>query len=105
MNSYIEVLFYNIKSNSGKTVASIKSKKAFLNNKNNISFPNSKIQFNSINVDEDEFVVYILYNDKKLQSSDSKSPNCYKINAKDVGVSDNFKELNFTVVNNIKLTI
>ena len=86
---------------------SIKSKKAFLNDQNNISFPNSKIQFNSINVNEDVFDVYILYNNKKLKSTSSDNNiNCYRIFAKDIGVTnDDFKELNFTIVNGIQLKI
>ena len=83
----------------------MKSKQAFFGNGSNISFPNSKIQFNSINVDEDIFDVYILYNNKKLQNLNSSSPNYYRIYAKDIGVADDFKELNFMVVNNIELKI
>jgi hypothetical protein len=67
--SYIEILFVNTKEKSNNMGVSIKSKKAFLNDQNNISFPNSKIQFNSINVNEDVFDVYILYNNKKLPYS------------------------------------
>ena len=83
----------------------MKSKQAFFRNGSNISFPNSKIQFNSINVDEDIFDVYILYNNKKLQNLNSSNPNYYRIYAKDIGVTDDFKELNFMVVNNIELKI
>ena len=83
----------------------MKTKKAFLNDESDISFPNSKIQFNSININEDVVDVYILYNGKKLESLDSESPNFYRINPKDIGICDNFKEINFTVVNGIELTI
>ena len=44
----------------------MKTKKAFLNDESDILFPNSKIQFNSININEDVVDVYILYNGKKL---------------------------------------
>ena len=81
----------------------MKTKKAFLSDESYISFPNSKIQFNSININEDVVDVYILYNGKKLESLDSESPNFYRINPKDIGICDNFKEINFTVVNNIEL--
>ena len=105
--SYIEILFVNTKEKSNNLGVSIKSKKAFLNDQNNISFPNSKIQFNSINVNEDVFDVYILYNNKKLKSTSSDNNiNYYRIFAKDIGVTnDDFRELNFTIVNGIQLKI
>ena len=98
--SFLEILFVSTKQNG-----SIKSKQAFFNNGNNISFPYSKMQFNHINVNDDIFDVYILYNNKKLQSINKGNANYYRIHAKDIGVTDDFKELNFPVVNGIELKI
>ena len=81
----------------------MKSKKAYFKNGNEFTFPNSNIQFSSINVNDDVFDVYILYNNKKIQSSNSGSVNYYRIFAKDIGVTNDFKELNFEVVNGITL--
>jgi len=101
----LEILITNKKINSSKTGSSIKSKKAFLSEGNNISFQNSKILFNSINVNEDVFDIFILYNNDKVKNTNSNSSNYYRISAKDVGVAENFKELKFNVVNNISLSI
>ena len=84
---------------------SIRSKKAFLSEGKNINLQNSKIQFNSINVNEDVFDVYILYKDQKIKNTNSNDINYYRILAKEIGVTDDFKEMNFTVVNNISLKI
>ena len=101
----MEILITNKKINSSKTGSSIKSKKAFLSEGNNISFQNSKILFNSININEDVFDIFILYNNDKLKNTNSNSSNYYRISAKDIGVAENFKELKFIVVNNISLSI
>ena len=84
---------------------SIRSKKAFLSEGKDINFQNSKIQFNSINVNEDVFDVYILYKDQKIKNTNSNEINYYRILAKEIGVTDDFKEMDFTVVNNISLKI
>ena len=84
---------------------SIRSKKAFLSEGKNINLQNSKIQFNSINVNEDVFDVYILYKDQKIKNTNSNDINYYRILAKEIGVTEDFKEMNFTVVNNISLKI
>ena len=101
----MEILITNKKINSSKTGSSIKSKKAFLSEGNNISFQNSKILFNSININEDVFDIFILYNNDKVKNTNSNSSNYYRISAKDIGVAENFKELKFIVVNNISLSI
>ena len=103
-NSFIEILFVNKKQNSNKLGGSIKSKKAYLNDKKNITFPNSKIQFNSINSNDDIFDVYLLYNNKKVISLNSNI-NYYRISVKDLGITNEFSELNFEIVNNVKLKI
>ena len=101
----MEILITNKKIHSSKTGSSIKSKKAFLSEGNNISFQNSKILFNSININEDVFDIFILYNNDKVKNTNSNSSNYYRISAKDIGVAENFKELKFIVVNNISLSI
>ena len=101
----MEILITNKKINSSKTGSSIKSKKAYLSEGNNISFQNSKILFNSININEDVFDIFILYNNDKVKNTNSNSSNYYRISAKDIGVAENFKELKFIVVNNISLSI
>ena len=101
----MEILIDNRKINSSKTGMSIRSKKAFLSEGKNINLQNSKIQFNSINVNEDVFDVYILYKDQKIKNTNSNDINYYRILAKEIGVTDDFKEMNFTVVNNISLKI
>jgi hypothetical protein len=101
--SYLEILIDNRKINSSKTGMSIRSKKAFLSEGKNINFQNSKIQFYSINVKEDVFDVYILYKGQKIKNTNSNEINYYRILAKDIGVIDDFKEMNFNVVNNISL--
>ena len=97
----MEILIENRKVNSNAAGMSIKSKKAFLSEGKNITFQNSKIQFNSININEDVFDVYILYNEQKVKNTNSENSNYYRISAEEIGVSDNFKELNFIIVNDI----
>ena len=101
----MEILIENRKVNSNAAGMSIKSKKAFLSEGKNITFQNSKIQFNSININEDVFDVYILYNEQKVKNTNSENSNYYRISAEEIGVSDNFKELNFIIVNDISLKI
>ena len=79
----------------------MKSRKSYLDSNNNLNFLNSKIQFMSINVDEDIIDVYLLYNNNKVKSINPQMNNYYRIIAKDIGVQDNFKELNFIIVNDI----
>ena len=83
----------------------MKSRKSYLDSQNNLDFTNSKIQFMSINIDEDIIDVYLLYNNNKVKSINPQMNNYYRIIAKDIGVQDNFKELNFIIVNDIQLTI
>ena len=58
----------------------------------------------SINIDQDYIDVFLLHNDIKIQS-EIDSPNYFRIIAKDIGVKDNFKEIKFTIVNDIRLDI
>ena len=83
----------------------MRSKKSHLDSQNNLNFSGSKIQFMSINIDEDIIDVFLLLNSKKVQSIKQNMNNYYRIIAKDIGVQDNFKELSFVIVNDIQLTI
>jgi hypothetical protein len=58
----------------------------------------------SINIDEDYIDVFLLHNNKKINGK-SGSQNYYRIIAKDIGVKDDFQEINFKLVDNIELTI
>ena len=83
----------------------MKSKKSNLGPNNNLNFSNSNIKFTSINVDEDCIDVYLLCNNEKVKSIDSKMNNYFRIITKDIGVQDNYKELTFRIVNDIEITI
>ena len=58
----------------------------------------------SINIDEDYIDIFLLHNSKKITSK-SGSQNYYRIITKDIGVKDNFQELNCKLVDNIELTL
>ena len=75
----------------------MRSKKAFLKD-NSLNFPNTKIQFMSCNVFKDIIDVFLLYNNKKVNSN-SNSPNYYRIVAKDIGVKSEPQQLSFIIVN------
>ena len=104
-DSYFEILFVSKKLKSYGQGVSVKTKKAKLDNENNINFSNSKIEFMSINIDEDYIDIFLLHNSKKVNSSSSDSINYYRIITKDIGVKDDFKEINFTLINNIQIAI
>ena len=58
----------------------------------------------SINIDQDYIDVFLLHNSTKVKSA-SNAPNYYRIITKDIGVKNEFQELEFTVVNDIQLKI
>ena len=58
----------------------------------------------SINIDEDYIDIFLLYDNKKINSN-SDAPNYYRIISKDIGVKDSFQEINCKLVNDIELTI
>ena len=58
----------------------------------------------SINIDEDYIDIFLLHNNKKVNSN-SNSQNYYRIITKDIGVKDDFQELSFKLVNDIDITI
>ena len=59
----------------------------------------------SINIDEDYIDIFLLHNNKKINSNNPDSLNYYRIITKDIGVKDNFQEINFTLCNNIRMNI
>ena len=59
----------------------------------------------SINIDEDYIDIFLLYNNKKLKSNNPELTNYYRIITKDIGVKDEFTDINCNIVNDIDLTI
>ncbi len=59
----------------------------------------------SINIDEDYIDIFLLHNNKKLKSNNPELTNYYRIITKDIGVKDEFTDINFNIVNDIDLTI
>ena len=102
--SYFELLFVSKKFKSSGQGVSVKSKRAKLDDSYNINFSNSKIEFMSINIDEDYIDVFLLHNNNKIKSK-SEAPNYYRIIAKDIGVKDTYQEINCKIVNDIEITI
>ena len=100
------ILFISKKLNSKSAAdVSLRTKSSKMDNENNLNFTGSKIEFMSINIDEDVIDVYLLHNKVKVKSNNPKSPNYYRINIKDIGVKNDFEDITFNMVNNIPLTI
>ena len=98
------MLFVNKKLNKNDPGGSVRTKKSKIDNQNNIDFSNSKIEFTSININEDIIDIFLLHNSKKVISNTS-SKNYYRIIAKDIGVKDSFQDIVCNIVNNIEVTI
>ena len=103
-DSYFELLFVSKKLNIQGAGVSVKTKKSKLDKDNKLDFSTSKIEFMSINMDEDYIDVFLLHNNIKIQS-EIDSPNYFRIMTKDIGVNNDFKLIKFTVVNDIPLEI
>ena len=82
----------------------VKTKKSKIDDENKINFSNSKIEFTSININEDIIDIFLLHNSKRVISN-STNKNYYRITAKDIGVKDNFQDIICNVVNDIEITI
>ena len=95
----------NKKLNKNDPGVSIKTKKSKIDNENNVDFSNSKIEFMSININEDVIDIFLLHNSKKIISNDSSLQNYYRIIAKDIGVKDSFQDIVCKIVNDIEVTI
>ena len=103
--SYFELLFVNKKLDRNYPGGSIKTKKSKIDNEYNIDFSNSKLEFMSININQDIIDIYLLHNSKKVTSNDNSMPNYYRIIAKDIGVKDSFQDIVCKIVNDIEVTI
>ena len=95
----------NKKLNKNDPGVSIKTKKSKIDNENNVDFSNSKIEFMSININEDVIDIFLLHNSKKIISNDTSLQNYYRIIAKDIGVKDSFQDIVCKIVNDIEVTI
>ena len=95
----------NKKLNKNEPGGSVKTKKSKIDNENNVDFSNSKIEFTSININEDIIDIFLLHNSKKMKSNDSSLQNYYRIIAKDIGVKDTFQDIVCKIVNDIEVTI
>ena len=95
----------NKKLNKNDPGVSIKTKKSKIDNENNVDFSSSKIEFMSININEDIIDIFLLHNSKKMLSNDSSLQNYYRIIAKDIGVKDTFQDIVCKIVNDIEVTI
>ena len=105
-NSEFMILFISKKLNSKSAAdVSLRTKSSKMDNENNINFTGSKIEFMSINIDEDVIDVYLLHNKVKVKSNNPSSPNYYRINIKDIGVKKDFEDITFKMVNDISITI
>ena len=104
-SSYFELLFVNKKLDRNYPGGSIKTKKSKIDNEYNIDFSNSKLEFMSININQDIIDIYLLHNSKKVTSNDNSMPNYYRIIAKDIGVKDSFQDIVCKIVNDIEVTI
>ena len=70
------ILFISKKLNSKSAAdVSLRTKSSKMDNENNINFTGSKIEFMSINIDEDVIDVYLLHNKVKVKSNNPSSPN------------------------------
>ena len=102
--SYFEIEFVNKKLKKNSANVTVKTKKSKIDNENIINFTNSKIEFTSINIDEDIIDIFLLHNSKRVISN-TANKNYYRITAKDIGVKDNFQDIVCNVVNDIEITI
>ena len=102
--SYFEIEFVNKKLKKNSASVTVKTKKSKIDNENIINFTNSKIEFTSINIDEDIIDIFLLHNSKRLISN-SSSNNYFRIIAKDIGIKDIFQDIVCNIVNDIELTI
>ena len=86
-------------------VESLKTKKEKLNSEKRLNFSESKIIFNNINIDEDIIDIFLLYNGEIVKSSKSDTRNYYRIISNQIGLSKDFQNIIFEIVNKIELTI
>ena len=104
-NSYFELMFQNKNSINETIVESIKTKKSKLNSEKRLSFSDSKIIFNNINIDEDIIDIFLLYNGEIVKSLKTDTKNYYRLVSSQIGLSKEFQNIIFEIVNKIELTI
>jgi len=104
-NSYFELVFQSKNSTNENIVESLKTKKEKLNEEKRLNFSDSKIIFNNINIKEDIIDILLLYNGEIVKSLKSDTKNYYRIEPNQIGLSKEFQNLIFEIVNKIELTI
>ena len=104
-NSYFELVFQSKNSTNENIVESLKTKKEKLNEEKRLNFSDSKIIFNNINIKEDIIDILLLYNGEIVKSLKSDTKNYYRIVPNQIGLSKEFQNLIFEIVNKIELTI
>ena len=70
-----------------------------------LNFSDSKIKFENISIDEDMIDIYLLYNGEIVNSLKSGSKNFHRIITSEIGISKEYQQLVFELVNKIELTI
>ena len=70
-----------------------------------LNFSDSKIKFDNININEDIIDIYLLYNGEIVNSKKPDSKNFHRIVVSEIGISKDFQQLFFELVNKIELTI
>ena len=59
----------------------------------------------SVNIDTDYIDVFILQNNKKIGNLTNSEPYYYRIISKDIGVKEEFQEINFSLNDNIEIEL
>ena len=70
-----------------------------------LKFSDSKIKFENIIINEDMIDIYLLYNGEIVNSIKPGSKNYHRIITSEIGISKEFQQLVFELVNKIELTI
>ena len=89
-----------------KTKTSIpKHSKKHIIKEENVDFENDEIKIDSLNSSKGILKIYININGEKVKSDDENKPNYYTILLKDIEIKDEFQDLDFNIVNNIKINL
>ena len=98
-------MFQSKNSTNEDIIESLKTKRTKLNSEKRLNFYYSKIIFNNINIYEDIIDVFLLYNGEIVNSLKSDTKNYYRIEPNQIGLSKEFQNIIFEIVNKIELTI
>ena len=104
-DSYFEILFESKNYNTEQIENSFKTKKEKLESDKRLNFSDSKIKFENINIYEDIIDIYLLYNGEIVKSTKTESKNYHRIMPYEIGISNEFQQVIFEIVNKIELTI